>query len=145
MGVTLLDIVGGSGRNCLCICRSGYKLKRCCGQREVVLNEICSHGDHIIAFASVVGDNRIEDGDPHDCRQALQLVIDSLHDGADAGDMRAVRCIALLAGVAISLGELEESVARVPGGRGAEIIRRMRPKTFDGVLQMSDLGYREIR
>jgi hypothetical protein len=58
-GVTLLDIVGGSGRNCPCICKSGRKLKRCCGLREVVLNETCRHGDHIVAFASVVGDNRL--------------------------------------------------------------------------------------
>jgi hypothetical protein len=61
---------------------------------------------------------QIEEGDPHDCRQALQLVIDYLHDVADAGDMRAVRCIALLAGVDISLGELESRLRESPVGEG---------------------------
>jgi hypothetical protein len=52
-GVTLLDIAGGSGRNYPCICRSGRKLKRCCGLREVVLYEVCHHGDQIVVLAPV--------------------------------------------------------------------------------------------
>jgi hypothetical protein len=59
-GLTLLDIVGGSGRNCPCVCQSGRKLKRCCGQREIILHDVCRHGHHIaVFFASVVGDNRL--------------------------------------------------------------------------------------
>jgi hypothetical protein len=58
-GVTLLDIAGGSWRNHLCICRSGRKLKRCCGTREVVLNEVCHHGDQIVALAPVDEANNV--------------------------------------------------------------------------------------
>jgi hypothetical protein len=50
-GITLLDIAGGSWRNHPCICRSGRKLKRCCGLREIVLHEVCRHGDQVVVLA----------------------------------------------------------------------------------------------
>jgi hypothetical protein len=58
-GIRLLDMVGGSGRNHPCVCRSGRKLKRCCGLREVILHEVCHHGDQIVVLEPVDEGNNV--------------------------------------------------------------------------------------
>jgi hypothetical protein len=57
-GERMIDIVGGWARNKPCICGSGRKLKRCCGDQEVVVNIYCRHGDQVIGYLHDSGGGR---------------------------------------------------------------------------------------
>ena len=50
VGETVIDVVGGGFRNKPCLCGSGKKLKRCCGDCPAFL-EYCRHGYQMVGYA----------------------------------------------------------------------------------------------
>ena len=82
---------------------------------------------------------QIEEGAAHSVDEAVQLILEFLDGLGKSGDCRADRYGALLAGVDISIKEFAASFGKAGSPAVTQLIRKLRPKTFNGILKFSDL------